>query len=150
MSRIRQEYFGDTSPVAESLDTILSSHENLCEDQTQACGDCRKLKSALQRLIHQEADRLARERIPAKKPDNTTDDHIDGCELNILDDYTMLPDTSPVVQGGDTGGEDYISCINCNEPLFYEQLESETFIDIELPYCPNNKCPRYGLYTAVA
>jgi len=44
---------------AESLDEILSNHEDLCEDQSLACGDCRRLKQALEAYIT-ERERLAR------------------------------------------------------------------------------------------
>ena len=43
----------------ESLDEILSNHEDLCEDQSLACGDCRRLKQALEAYIT-ERERLAR------------------------------------------------------------------------------------------
>ncbi len=42
-----------------TVEDILSNHENLCEDQSQACGDCRRLKQDIEDLIR-ERERLAR------------------------------------------------------------------------------------------
>ncbi len=46
------------------------------------------------------------------------------------------------------GKETLISCIKCNEPLVYEELEISIGICIDLPYCPNVICTRYKLYTS--
>ena len=34
-----------------TLDDILENHENLCENQKAACGDCRRLKDQIKALI---------------------------------------------------------------------------------------------------
>lgn len=68
----------DQGNRTSELDEALSNHENLCENQTQPCGDCRRLKATLQRLISQEAAKLARAAI-------------DGVTLNEIIEAGIVP-----------------------------------------------------------
>lgn len=44
-------------PSQAELDEALSNHENLCENQSKACGDCRRLKADLTAWAERSAKR---------------------------------------------------------------------------------------------
>lgn len=51
----------DNSDSKDWIDDALSGHESLCEDQTQACGDCRRLRAAIEAHIKEAEIKLLKQ-----------------------------------------------------------------------------------------